>query len=612
MCPEKGLGIICTIMHENQKRTLLQEVKQHIAGTRQKIRNAVVHREELGKRMSASVLSLTRDDAAVQRNLMAHNLEQVEHLTQLEPSPYFTRCDFVQNGETKHMYVGKFSFWDEGIYSWITPAATLRFEGPGSASYVRPDGNIEAGELTRKDQYMIADGKLLFFSTESTDAPRELIYQEHFTRQKQGFILQEVVEQMEKAQDTVIRAHHQGPFVITGPAGSGKTTLALHRVAYLMQSPETMEFFTPEKVLVLVQDSGTKAYFAHLLPDLGIKGVAIMTFAEWALGVLGLEGYRYITDYGPFEADRSLYEYAKLGAVRNGSDALYAKHAHVVLRNIYAHRFTKEQEKIFAWQKKEKALDRFDLTLLLQAYKQKFGAFAMEKEYYEELANGSYRKRKGKLPTMYNLMIIDEFQNYLPEQLMLLETCINPRVKSMVYVGDLAQQTQLGTIRTWESAGISVAEDRLVRLQKVYRNTKEILQYIQSLGYPVSVPEQLKSGEKVEEILFGTKEEELSYIASYLEETNDQSIGILARDKTYIRAFRERFSQDERVHCLSYYEAQGVEFDTVFIVGAGIAPPKAFAIPDLQEEMDIVENDLFYVALTRAMKKLVVLKRHDH
>ena len=47
-------------------------------------------------------------------------------------------------------------------------------------------------------------------------------------------------EQMEKAQDQVIRAHHAGPLVISGPAGSGKTTLALHRVAFLTQSPETM------------------------------------------------------------------------------------------------------------------------------------------------------------------------------------------------------------------------------------------------------------------------------------------------------------------------------------------------------------------------------------
>lgn len=594
-------------MQEAQKTTLLTEAKKHITSIRQKINAAIIDRETKGQKMTQATVSLSRDDAAVQRTLVAHNLEQVENLKQLEPSPYFTRCDFVQAGEVKHIHVGKFSFGEEGIYSWITPAATLRFEAPGSASYTRPDGKVEVGELTRKDQYMITDGKLLFFSTESVGTPRELVYQEHFTRQKQGFILQEVVEQMEKAQDTVIRASHHGPFVISGPAGSGKTTLALHRVAYLMQSPETMEYFSSEKILVLVQDSGTKAYFSHLLPDLGIKGVSIVTFAEWAFAILGLEGYRYITDYGPYEPERSEYEYAKLNALRIENEELYAKNVYSVLQKVYSEGLTLEQIKIVQWQKKEKALDRLDVTVLLLAYQKKFGAFSMNKEYYEELANGKYRKRKGDLPVAYNLMIIDEFQNYLPEQLQILHACINPRLKSMVYVGDLAQQTQLGTIRDWESAGISVADERMVKLQKVYRNTKQILQYIQSLGYPVTVPEQLKSGEPVQEVVMNTVEEEIVFILSQIKDISGQSVGILARDKEYVGQFKSAFALLKEVHCLSYYEAQGVEFDFVFIVGIGAIARKQYDIAALQEEMDVVENDLLYVALTRAMGRLWVL-----
>jgi len=594
-------------MQEAQKTTFLTEAKKHITTIRQKIQLAIVDRETRGQRMTQASMSLSRDDAAVQRTLVAHNLEQVENLKQLEPSPYFTRCDFVQEGEMKHIYVGKFSFGEEGIYSWITPAATLRFEAPGSASYTRPDGKIETGELARKDQYMIADGKLLFFSTESVGVSRELVYQENFTRQKQGFVLQEVVEQMEKAQDMVIRATHQGPFVISGPAGSGKTTLALHRVAYLMQSPETMEYYSPEKILVLVQDAGTKAYFSHLLPDLGIKGVSIVTFAEWAFAILGLEGYRYITDYGPYESMRSEYEYAKLHILRSGIEEEYTKNIYALLQKVYNEKLTIDQTNILQWQKKEKVLDRLDITVLLLAYQKKFGIFSMKKEYYQELANGRYRKRNGEIPVAYNLMVIDEFQNYLPEQLQILHACINPRLKSMVYVGDLAQQTQLGTIRDWESAGISVVDERMVKLQKVYRNTKEILQYIKSLGYPVSVPEQLKSGEVVQEIILSTIEEEIAYITEHMQKNTSRSFGILAREREYVAHFKQTFSANTNVHCLSYYEAQGVEFDIVFIVGIGSVRERSYTIPALQEEMDVVENDLLYVALTRAMEKLFVL-----
>lgn len=66
---------------------------------------------------------------------------------------------------------------------------------------------------------------------------------------------------MEKAQDQVIRASHKGSLVIGGPAGSGKTTLALHRVAYLTQAPETSEFYPTKSIIVFVQDTGTKITF---------------------------------------------------------------------------------------------------------------------------------------------------------------------------------------------------------------------------------------------------------------------------------------------------------------------------------------------------------------
>ncbi len=244
-------------MQEEQKQNLLDLAKKHISAIRAKIELAIHSKEARSAVMSKRAIKMSAGDSIAERTLVAHYQETVENLKQLHPSPYFSRCDFEVDNEKRVMYFGKFSFSEENIYSWITPAATLRFENPGVASYTRPDGSVQAGSIERKDNYMIVDGALLFFSMEEKGRARELMYQEHFTRQKQGFILPEVVEQMEKAQDAVIRAHHEGPFVISGPAGSGKTTLALHRVAYLMQSPETTEYFPPESILVLVQDAGT-------------------------------------------------------------------------------------------------------------------------------------------------------------------------------------------------------------------------------------------------------------------------------------------------------------------------------------------------------------------
>ena len=594
-------------MNENQKKQLLEEAKNYFANIREKIIAKIEHRENRTDNMKKERSGIILSDAIAQQILMAHNQDQIENLKQLYPSPYFTRCDFTINDEQKIMYFGKFSFSDESIYSWITPAAALRFENPGVASYGRPDGKTQTGLIERKDNYMIVDGKILFFSTESTSHPRELIYQEKFTRQKSGFILPEVIEQMEKSQDQVIRAHHDGPFIIAGPAGSGKTTLALHRVAYLIQSPETSEFFRPETILVLVQDSGSKKYFSQLLPDLGIKGVEIITFAQWSQTILKLEDHNLLTDYETSEEEKIKYEYAKLKALSELPLIDYNNNIYRLLEKIYDQYFTPKQKNIFTWQKQKKLLDRFDFTILLACYQKQHGQFKIEKEYYEQLSDGRHRKRKISFPAQYNLIIVDEFQNYLPQQLAILNSCINPRLKSLVYVGDLSQQTQLGTIRNLASIGIEINQERLVKLEKVYRNTKEILNYIKKIGYQIEVPDQIKNGVPVIEKELENIPSEIEYITKQLTEKN-VAVGILSRHKDYLAQFKEHFKNDHTIHCLSFYEAQGVEFDCVFIVGPTKTPAVyAGVTTELMTEISAIEKDLLYVALTRAISKLYIL-----
>ena len=594
-------------MIDKRKNELLSQAKEHIIKIQEKIMDSVRIKEIKNSTMSKESIRMHPGDALAARKILAINQERVENLKQLYPSPYFNLCEFVVNGEKKSLYFSKFSFIDENIYSWVTPAAALRFEKPGVALYSRPDGSKSEGQLMRKDQYMIVDGKLIFFSIEEAGKNRELIHQEHFTRHKQGFILPEVVEQMEKAQDQVVRASYRGPFLISGPAGSGKTTLALHRVAYLLQSPETVEYFSPDSILVMVQDSGTKEYFSHLLPDLGIKSVSIITFAEWASSILGLEDYEYTTGTFIDDAARLTYEHSKISAMRNSPQYSSKKNIFSKLEDMYT-AMNKEQKNLFEVQKKEKKLDRFDLTILLQAYLNENKILSSMKEYYEQMVNGKYRKRKSSFPVQYNLAVIDEFQNYLPEQIRLFKTCMNHRVDSMVYVGDLAQQTRLGTIKDWQNIGEEFDQERMVVLQKVYRNTKQILNFIGDLGYKVSIPAEIKSGLQVNEVILVSKEEEIQYIKKHLTTSTNTTIGILCKEEKYLTEFKIEFSDFKNVFCLDFREAQGVEFDQVFIIGVN---KNSFTLSDIPgeilEESKKIYKDLLYVALTRAMSELHVL-----
>ena len=272
------------------KEEILSKSNEHLDHVRASLGAELVELEKSLKKSQARFSSLSYADQMVESIVMANGKKRIEEFGQLSGSPYFVRCDILfQNDEQEaSIYFAKFGFDAESIYSWVAPASVMRFEKPGEVSYRRPDGMVQKARLLRKDQFMIVDGKIKFLSSESIDMPRELIYEEYFSSRKSGFMLPEIVSQMEKAQDQVIRANHVGPFLISGPAGSGKTTLALHRVAYLVQSPDLSKLYPSKSIAVFVQDNGTKEYFSQLLPELGIDDVSITTFSEWAFQILEL------------------------------------------------------------------------------------------------------------------------------------------------------------------------------------------------------------------------------------------------------------------------------------------------------------------------------------
>jgi DNA helicase IV len=535
-----------------------------------------------------------------------------ESLAQLATSPYFARFDAVFEDEpNRPYYIAKYAASEMGIYSWTTPVAALRFESPGHVRYQTPDGEWRDGQITRRDQYMIARRHLNFMTTEGLGLERELIYQEHFSGRKTGFVLPEVVAQMEKAQDTVIRAVPQGPFLISGPAGSGKTTLALHRVAYLRQSPETADLYPAEKILVLVQDSSTDDYFSHLLPELGIRDVVITTFAQWAIGLLGLRRYVYHARPGHDELERDRYELAKARAVKVTSataSKVELKSPEKILLAHYRDYLDERQMGLLTSELQDNALDRFDLTLLLRLQKQVDGTLMTTTEDVTYLRGGLTKRTPRPVPLEYSLVLVDEFQNYLPEQLGLLRG-ITDKSKSMLYIGDVAQQTQLGAIRDLTEIGEKIAPERVIKLEKVYRNTKQILEYIRNLGYDVEIPAGVAEGPLVAEHPAWDVVEVLQYIVG-LTRAPGTVMGIIAPDPETNETYRDYFADDETVRCMTMRESQGVEFDIVCLVGWGESePPSGEVDAALRADWHRTRRDLLYVALTRAMTELHVIGR---
>lgn len=594
------------------KEKILSAARKHLEKIGSRIDHARKQLEKNIAREKTIYPTLTSADKIVADQVRQFHTKRSGELSHLQGSPYFVRCDVIydQEEETHSLYFGKFGFRDESIYSWIAPASSMRFEDPGAIGYRLPDGRVQKAQLLRKDQYMIINGQLKFLSTESTEKSRQLIFQEYFSNRKASFALPEIVAQMEKAQDQVIRAHHVGPFLISGPAGSGKTTLALHRVAYLTQSPDLSEKYPSRSIIVFVQDNGTKKYFSELLPELGINDVLITTFSEWAFSILKIKA-KYSLRVGDNEEEMDRYELAKLSALKNHRPKQGESFS--LLERIYADHFDAAQKKLFQKQKQEKIFDKLDLTLLLKNRLEKNKKLEIVKEYLVRLKNETVAKKKTKTTVQYSLAVIDEFQNYLPAQLKIINSCVDQKNKSTLYVGDMAQQIYFGTLKKWDEISETMDEARQVILQKVYRNTKNILAFIQKLGYRIEVPEGLKEGSDVSEIITASFQEEIAYIQEKLASSNFQSAGIIAKESSYLEGFRKHFSTEEKIHLMTMNEAQGVEFDIVFLVGID---GKSFTANYAQkisleiiQEKKKINQDLLYVALTRAISELHILGR---
>lgn len=559
-------------------------------------------------------------DRPVQQALLSIRQATYEQTGLLSEAPYFTQCDLLFPDESlpRTYYFSKFSAPDEQIFSWVSPIASIRYEPIGALKYRLPDGTVRSATLIRKNQFMIVKRKILFLSSEASEYERTLVYQDYFSSRKSTFALTDIVAQMEKAQDAVIRAPAQGPLLLSGPAGSGKTTLALHRLAYLAQSPETAEQYSAASMLVLVQDASSRDYFTELLPALGIHHVVIETFSQWALSILPALGTLEVRDtHTAVREEQEWYEYEKRQALNVALPVLSAKASvWTYLDAFYRTQLSSTALRLWTMQKTDHVLDRFDITLLLLAWKARHGGLVRERRMMVRGARGVLSEKIRQEQLRYSTIVLDEIQNYLPQQISLVRSCIDPNTRALLYVGDLAQQTKIGTIRAWTEVGARFLDSQRVQLQTVYRNSRQILEYIQRQGYTVSIPARANTSEEVMESTHRTRAEARQVAAEWVTRTPEDGrlVGVLAPDEETLKELRAYPMQHPNVRLLTFQQAQGVEFSDVVVV----LPASWLAIPIRQDaplawlaEQRRIRADLLYVAYTRAMSRLRVIRTEE-
>ncbi|MFR7995055.1 MAG: HelD family protein [Clostridium sp.] len=214
--------------------------------------------------------------------------KNLAEFTKLKESPYFGKVNFQDNGYAEQIYVGRYGLTPEGnfdaaIVDWRAPVASLFYKGTlGETSYKSPAGEVLVDILARR-QIMIKKGKLEGFFDSDIDVKDDIL--QMILSSNAGEKIKDIVMTIQKEQDEIIREERMKVVVVNGVAGSGKTTIALHRVAYLLYNFREQ---LGDKVLILGPNDIFIDYIGEVLPTLGESNVNQQTFAHFVINEIGL------------------------------------------------------------------------------------------------------------------------------------------------------------------------------------------------------------------------------------------------------------------------------------------------------------------------------------
>ncbi|MBT2761365.1 RNA polymerase recycling motor HelD [Paenibacillus sp. ISL-20] len=210
--------------------------------------------------------------------------QQWRSLHRLLPSPYFGRVDFLEDGlnVSEQIYIGVSSFVDEDgisflVYDWRSPIASLYYDhSPGAASYVTPVGQI-TGMMELKRQYQIHNGQIRHLFDANVTIGDELLQQ--MLAKGADSQMKSIVSTIQKEQNAIIRNDRSRLLIVQGAAGSGKTSAALQRVAYLLY--KNRDSLKADQIVLFSPNQIFNSYVSSVLPELGEENMQQTTLQEY-------------------------------------------------------------------------------------------------------------------------------------------------------------------------------------------------------------------------------------------------------------------------------------------------------------------------------------------
>ena len=610
--------------------------------------------------MDPSEMKSMMAESDLQVSIMQSKGNYLQRLFRVQNKPYFGMIKFKENNEEEEIYIGithvedKLNYY---VHDWRSPICSLFYDyETGLASYKAPAGIIK-GEITRKRQYIIENGELKnIFDNDlniSDSLLQEVLAEESTDKMKN------IVNTIQEEQNKVIRNTDDKNLIVEGIAGSGKTSVALHRIAFLLYripnlNSNNVVVFTPNKVF--------SDYISNVLPELGEENTYSMTFYD--LLCQNINEYKNIESFTDFI---SRYYKNKV----NNYDLVKYKQSDEIIEDINAYikdivdniSFTNKLEydnfiEVEVEELNQMLTHKYDNFPLFERIKEISKRIASNnyngsiknassiekklkenlnikldlKKIYQDFYSSSYSKYKSIIDDKYlyyedaclflylksllvgfntnhviKEVVIDEAQDYNKLQYLIIKKTF--KTANYTILGDTNQ-----TINPYykydslEQLKYIFDSSRYITLTKTYRSTDKIIDYtnkILGLNHITAIRNQKSS-----DIIFrnNIKKEDFLKDINNLKSTS-KSIAIITKDDTSAEKIYNLLKDSIDIFLIDGYShikrdlvivpsyiAKGLEFDSVIIY--------------TDKESNYQEKDkyLYYVACTRAQHNLLIYK----
>lgn len=598
-----------------------------------------------------------------------------KRLTKILAIPYFGRIDFLEkkeNSKVMPIYIGIHTFYDPEsratlIHDWRAPVSSMFYDHElGEAGYRSPSGEIK-GVISLKRQYRIRGGKMEFMIESALTVHDDILQKELSSNADDK--MKNIVATIQREQNRIIRNEDIRTLIIQGVAGSGKTSIALHRIAYQLYT--FRDSISSKDILIISPNKVFSDYISNVLPELGEETVPETSMEQILSGVLEHK-YKYQTYFGLVNellekpssslinriaykasfgfiseldkfilhientyfkaADVKLTKYITIPApfieeqylrfnrypIRRRFDAM-ADYMLDMLKIQYAFTVTTAGRNLL---KKEIRL-MFAGNNDIQVYKDFFkwtnnpGMFKMRKGHtleYSDLAPLAYLhlalEGNGNQPFRVKHLLIDEMQDYSPIQYKVIQKLFPCR---KTVLGDAGQSVNPYGSSTAETIQKSLTASEIMKLCKSYRSTFEITDFAQKIHPNAELEPVARHGEKPQILQFGSAVEELSGIMGLIStyrKSGYKSLGIICKTEQQARKMADMLKS--YANDISFLSSQSSAFvQGIVITSAHMAKGLEFdevIIPQTDERnyRSEIDKSMLYVAVTRAMHRLTL------